>query len=288
MAQRPKFSLLDHLTRHAPLVCDGSIDGPIYDLGFPAASPAFAANMSQPELVKAVHTAYSNAGARVSRSNTAGAHRAFMESLAMADRCEAANNSGSSLMREAVGLRGVFSGRVESITKLLPGTHQRELLESAYGEQFVYLSDTGCWFFMLDEFHDEDDANAAMVAMARNSQKPGILHWRLGSDEDLELAIKCMERLMAGQAEFIGVQLSCDRPHLSRDITRLVDYFGILSCLLDEVPSQEGTDSKGVSEQYSAAVRESLIAGVAILGGGRNTTPEHVAVIDSCLKSLLS
>jgi len=146
-----------HLVEKLPLIADGA-PGDLLRARHPkVAGPVEAFNLRRPEWVRAAHGAYFQAGARVLRTNSAHANEVALGIHGLEERCEAINNSATALLRAAVGQQALVMGAIAEIrSAALP------VRERAYGQQIVYLADTGVDFIVL-----EDCSSAAEASLVR-------------------------------------------------------------------------------------------------------------------------
>src|SRR5437764_407405 len=111
------------------LVCDGAMGTMLYSKGIFINKSFDALNVTQPELVAAVHEEYVRAGADIVETNTFGANRIKLGSFGVADRLRSINEEGAKLARRAATLIGVNCSvgpapmldtieRMASVTKL--------------------------------------------------------------------------------------------------------------------------------------------------------------------------
>ncbi|MBF0288846.1 MAG: homocysteine S-methyltransferase family protein [SAR324 cluster bacterium] len=283
MSTFPQFSLLKHLEKNAPVICDGAKLPLLQELGFPETSACFMANLTHPQLVPQVYQNYLRAGASILRTNTESAHRFVLDELQLLDRLENINNNGMALLREGVGMLGIPAGSVTSVKKDVIGEIPLHLLERAYGEQFIYLADTGAKFIMLSEFTDLEDLKTALRVAKHSVQRQLVAHLRLCQQEDVSVVLEKMQELWERGTDFIGIQASSQYHHLSLLMETLVDHFGIVSVLLDEpAPLPFGQ----VSPEFRKVAQTLLEQEVAILGGGHHTTPAHIQSITEIVTTL--
>ncbi len=283
MPNFPQFSLLKHLEKNAPVICDGAKLPLLKEMGFPETNACFMANLTHPELVPQVYQNYLEAGASILRTNTEGAHRFVLEELKLVDRLENINNNGMALLREGVGMRGLPAGSVTSVKKDVLGEIPTHLLERAYGEQFIYLADTGARFMMLSEFTDLDDLKIALRVAKHSVQKQLVVHLCLHQEEEPAVVLEKMQELWERGADFLGIQASWQYKNLSWLMATLVDHFGIVSILLDE-PARLPFGQ--VSSEFKKTVQQLLEQEIAIIGGGHHTTPAHIQSITEIVTNL--
>ena len=278
----PHFSLLNHLKKHAPVICDGAKPLLLQQLGFPQTSACFMANLTHPALVSELHRVYLDAGASIMRINTEGAHEFILRTLQIEDRGENINNNGMALLRDGVGMRGIPSASVTSIKKDVSGEIPDSWLEQAYGAQLIYQADTGAHFVMFSEFDDWEDLNMAVRVSKRSIQKQIVAHFKFTPNDNPATWISRLEEIQK-KSDFIGVQASWQHPKLIELTASLIRHFGIVSILLDEtVPQPFGR----ITTDFLRVVEILLSHVPAIIGGGINTTPAHIQTIASIVNNL--
>src|SRR5437773_398542 len=94
------------------LVCDGAMGTMLYAKGVFINKSFDALNLSQPDLVAAVHEEYVQAGADIIETNTFGANRIKLGSFGLADRLHAINAEGAHIARVAAGDRAFVAGAI--------------------------------------------------------------------------------------------------------------------------------------------------------------------------------
>ena len=91
--------LLQRLQSHV-LVCDGATGTMLYGAGLPLDRLPTEANLSDPELVGSIHSAYLAAAADILQTNTFGASRRRLARYGAEDRVAEINAAGVRIARE--------------------------------------------------------------------------------------------------------------------------------------------------------------------------------------------
>src|SRR5690349_21537283 len=94
------------------LVCDGAMGTMLYSRGVFINKSFDAMNLTQAELVEAVHQEYVRAGADILETNTFGANRIKLGSFGLADKLKAINVEGARIARRAAGHRAYVAGAI--------------------------------------------------------------------------------------------------------------------------------------------------------------------------------
>lgn len=96
---------LKEIFGEGPVLCDGAMGTSLYDRGVFLNRCFDELNLTQPDLVRAVHEDYLRAGAEVIETNTFGANPLRLARYGLADKVAAINAAGVNLARAAVALR---------------------------------------------------------------------------------------------------------------------------------------------------------------------------------------
>jgi homocysteine S-methyltransferase len=265
-----------HLLERLPLIADGAPADWLRSQHPGVGGLAEALNLRRPEWVQAGHAAFFRAGARVLRTNSAQANAVVLAALGLEERCEAINNSATALLRAAVGQQALVVGTVAEIRGATLAERER-----AYGQQIVYLSDTGVDFLLLEDCSSV--AEAALVRrLARDAGEVPVLavlpvdaQGRTAEGQPLREAV---QRLADGGLDAVGALF----PPEAADLRPLVE-----SALTGQLPLAAllGGESTGALTPELFAGRLGPLAemGVAILGGGASIGPAHVTALADSL-----
>src|SRR3979490_2033745 len=98
-----KRMAIDLLTRikQSPILCDGAMGTLLYAKGIFINRSYDELNLSQPDLIRAIHHDYLQAGAEIIETNTFGANSFRLGRHSLADKVRDINLSGARLAREA-------------------------------------------------------------------------------------------------------------------------------------------------------------------------------------------
>ncbi|MCH8843944.1 MAG: homocysteine S-methyltransferase family protein [SAR324 cluster bacterium] len=266
------------------LVADGAVGPYLMDMGGVGA-PAEAANISQPERVETAHRDYLAAGARLIRSNTRYANRIALAAHNLDDRCEAINNSGIALARQAAGSDGVVMGSIGPIDPAEAAAPERE---RAYSEQLIFLSDVGADILLLEHFTGLEEALLVARCAKRVSDAPVLAQMTFsdrGTTADGCAAEVCGEKLLEAGADALGVSCTPRGKSLAAIVTTLLT-FGVPTSVMLGVPHQSAPfqardrheDSQGV-DRFANPLIELAGQGVVIVGGCCGVAPEHILAL---------
>src|ERR1700752_2310191 len=145
-------------------------------------------NLSQPELIRAIHHDYLQAGAEIVETNTFGANAFRLARHSIADRVRDINRAGARLAREAAKSFDVWvAGSVGPLgTRIEPlGKTSFEEARQAFRDQIEALVEGGVDLLMLETFGYLEEVHQAMQAVKEVAPKlPLIVQVTIDEDSN--------------------------------------------------------------------------------------------------------
>jgi methionine synthase / methylenetetrahydrofolate reductase(NADPH) len=178
-------SLRAALGRQRVLICDGAMGTMLHAAGNSLDQALPALNLSQPELVTAIHDSYISAGVDLIQTNTFGAARLRLSEHGVADRCEDINRAGARIARQAVpeGSGVLVAGSVSpAVTVRQRHRTSPAQRRAALAEQIGFLDSAGVDLILLETFGYLDELIEALEAAAGASTLPVIAQATFGPD----------------------------------------------------------------------------------------------------------
>ena len=270
-----------------PIIADGSVHTELRArLGVAGPHPVVC-NERDTELVRRIHNEYAQAGARALRTNTRGANRVVLGALGLVERCEAFNNAASALAFDVSGRDGIRMGTIGAIAQEHAGADAPpDERERAYGEQVVYLSDTGITFFLLEHFNEVEEVLRLLRVVQRNSDAPVLAQLRFdtaGRTSDGLTAALAAERLAGEGADALGVSCGPGFAHLPAIIDALLGSGLPVSLMPGLAQDLAGAPYPGAPAatpgEFAAQMLPLIRQGVAIAGGCCGVSPAHIAAL---------
>src|SRR3984957_9581732 len=287
-------NLIERL-KQSPVLCDGAMGTLLYAKGIFINRSYDELNLSQPELIRAVHHDYLQAGAEIIETNTFGANSFRLARHSIADRVRDINIAGAHIAREAAksfdvwvaGSIGPLGVRIEPL-----GKTSFEEARAAFREQIEALVEGGVDLFMLETFGYLEELHQAVLACRDVNPKIPIVA-QVTIDEDGN----CLDgstpeiftpRLEEWGVDVIGCNCSVGPVAMLDAVERMR---AVTSVPLAAQPnagmprSVEGRNIYLCSPEYMASyARKFVAAGVRIVGGCCGTTPDHIRVMKSALR----
>lgn len=287
-------NLIDRLKK-SPVLCDGAMGTLLYSKGIFINRCYDELNLSQPELIRAVHHDYLQAGAEIIETNTFGANSFRLARHSLADRVRDINLAGAQVAHDAAksfdvwvaGSIGPLGVRIEPL-----GKTSLEEARTAFRDQITALVEGGVNLLMLETFGYLEELHQAVLACRDvNPQVPIIAHVTIdedgicldGSDPEAFAA-----RLTEWNVDVLGINCSVGPVAMLDAIERVraVTALPLAAQPNAGMPrSVEGRNIYLCSPEYMASyTRKFVAAGVQLIGGCCGTTPDHIRAMKSALR----
>jgi homocysteine S-methyltransferase len=281
--------------KQAPVLCDGAMGTLLYARGIFINRCYDELNLSQPELIRAVHHDYLQAGAEIIETNTFGANSFRLARHSLADRVRDINLAGASVAHEAAksfdvwvaGSVGPLGVRIEPL-----GKTAFDEARAAFRQQIEALVEGGVDLLMLETFGYVEELHQAVLACRDVSAKIPIIA-QVTIDEDGN----CLDgsdpeafaaRLTEWNVDVLGINCSVGPVAMLDAIERVR---AVTSLPLSAQPnagmprSVEGRNIYLCSPEYMASyTRKFVAAGVQLIGGCCGTTPDHIRAMKAALR----
>jgi homocysteine S-methyltransferase len=281
--------------KQSPVLCDGAMGTLLYAKGIFINRCYDELNLSQPELIRAVHHDYLQAGAEIIETNTFGANSFRLARHTLADRVRDINVAGVQVAREAAkgfdvwvaGSIGPLGIRIEPL-----GKTSFEEARAAFREQVAALVEGGVDLLMLETFGYVEELHQAVLACREvNAKIPIVAQVTIdedgncldGSDPEAFAA-----RLTEWKVDVLGINCSVGPVAMLDAIERVR---AVTSVPLAAQPnagmprSVEGRNIYLCSPEYMATYTPRFVAaGVQLIGGCCGTTPDHIRAMKSALR----
>src|ERR1700676_1751077 len=281
--------------KRSPVLCDGAMGTLLYAKGVFINRCYDELNLSQPDLIRAIHHDYVQAGAEIIETNTFGANSFRLARHSLADKVQEINRAGARLAREAAKSFDVWvAGSVGPLgTRIEPlGKTSFEEARQAFREQIAALAEGGVDLLMMETFGYLEELHQAMLAAKDVGAKlPLIVQVTIdeegncldGSDPET-----FTPRLEEWGADVIGCNCSVGPVAMLDAIERVRAVTSLPLAAQPNAGIPRSVDGRNIylcSPEYMASyARKFVAAGVRLVGGCCGTTPEHIRVMKSALR----
>ena len=289
--------LLDRLLDpESVVVFDGAMGTMLYTRGVFINQCYDELNTRSPDLVRAVHAEYVEAGAEVIETNTFGANRIKLTQYGLQPQTGDLNRAAAKLARDVAGDRALVAGAVGPLgVRLEPyGPTSHEEARAAFAEQMAALKEGGADLFIIETFGDlEEIAQAVRAARDVDPLMPVVAQMTIGTDGHTPFGASPED--VAGWldglgADVIGLNCSVGPQGILDGIERMVH---VTRRKLSAQPNAGMPRDVGgramymASAEYMATYARHLVqAGAKIVGGCCGTTPEHIHAIAAGVRPL--
>ena len=278
-----------------PLLLDGAMGSLLYERGVLHTRSYDELNIAQPELIRAVHRDYVQAGAELLETNTFGANRIALARHGLADQAAAINRAGVELARAAAGGKAFVGGAVgpTGVKFGIATAAERRLARFALAEQIDTLVLAGVDAIILETFTSILEMEEAIhVAKERGPKVPVfammVFDATCHSDGGLGPA-EIADRLIAAGADVVGGNCGIGPSELYQVVTSMVGRGKpVIAQPNAGLPaSVEGrTLYVANPEHFGVFARRMLKSGVRMVGGCCGTTPEHTRAMLGAVRML--
>jgi homocysteine S-methyltransferase len=268
------------------VVCDGAMGTMLYARGIFVNRCFDELNVSNPDLVRAIHQEYVDAGADVVETNTFGAHRYKLGPHGLDAQVRKINLDGARLARQAAHGRALVAGSLGPLGKPLEpfGNISFADANAAYAEQVEGLVEGEVDLFLIETMPSLDQARAALDAVRSRSDRPVVVSLTFTEEgttfygDTPEDVVRTLEEW---DVPVIGANCSQGPQPMLETIQRMAA--AAKKARLSAMPNAgapamvEGRYVYLCTPEYMASyARRFLASGVAFVGGCCGTTPAHI------------
>lgn len=268
--------------REEVLLGDGAMGSYLHAQGIPLDVRFEALNLSNPALVRRVHSDYLAAGAQLLETNTFGANRNKLTGGQLGDQTRAINLAGVRIAREVAPSEVYVFGSVGPLGKWNLGDDYDK--ESLFREQMLALAEGGVDGFILETFTDLEELLLALRVAKGVSDLPVIAQmafYTRGKRAIERDAPRVVHELLAHGADVIGGNCGPSGPlELSKVVKAMTQLTDKPISAFPNASYPLYVDGRFIyanNADYFATLALDLVnAGVNLIGGCCGTTPEHI------------
>jgi len=288
MSNRAKFS--DWLASGEPILADGAMGTQLHARGVSFDACFDELNLSQPDLILAIHREYLEAGARIIETNTFGANQHKLSSHGLENQVAEINAAGVALAKQAIdetGADAVVAGSVGPLgVRLAPfGRVKPEEAFEAFKEQITALERAGADLVSLETQSDLYELREGIQAAKEVGDLPVIASVTFTRDDRTLLGdtpAQAAKLLWEAGADVIGANCSEGPAQLLRIIQAMRQ--AVPEAKFSVMPNAGWPEQVGGRIMYPATAdyfadyaRAYTEVGASIIGGCCGTTAEHIA-----------
>ncbi len=292
---KEELMLIDELLANVPVITDGAWGTQLQARGLPGGTCPDHWNLTHPEVVQQVPTAYIEAGSQLVLTNTFRANRVALAGYGLADRAVEINRAGVEISRRAAGDRArVFASMGPSGKMLIAGEISPDELAAAFAEQAHALAQAGAEGIVVETMAELEEAELALHA-AKQTGLPVVVCVVFDSGPLHDCTMmgvtpeQAAQRLAVMGADVVGANCGqgiegyiniCRR---MRAVTHKPLWIKANAGLPDVVGGK--VVYRTTANQFAAHARALLAAGAQFIGGCCGTSPEFIAALSKELNS---
>ncbi|MDP3891321.1 homocysteine S-methyltransferase family protein [Nocardioides sp.] len=279
-----------------PVLVDGGMGTLLQDSGLEDGAPGELWNLENPDAVRAAHTAYAEAGARLLTTNTFGGTRPRLGLHGLGDRVGEVNRTAAQLARSVADERGLLvAGDLGPTGELLAplGTLTPEEAQALFAEQLTGLVEGGIDLVLVETLSDLGEADAALAAARQIA--PGLpVAVTMSFDTNLRTMMgvrpgDAVTHLAAAGADAVGA--NCGRGPAEMESIAAEMVAARAGDLLLIAQSNAGLpqvvgdhfEYDATADDMAAHAARLAELGIDLVGGCCGSTPAHIAAIAATL-----
>ncbi len=275
-------------------VFDGAMGTMLYAKGVYINRSYDELNLSNPDLVREVHSEYVRAGAEILETNTFGATAHNLQQYGLEGSLRLINIAAARIAREAACERCHVAGAVGPLgLRIEPyGPTSFEEAKDLFKEQVSALLEGGVDLFVLETFSDISEMRQAIRAVRELCDLPIVAQMTILPDGNTSFGTTTevfTARLDEWGADVIGLNCGVGPAHVLSGIEKMRN---VTNKKLSAQPNAglprdvQGRQFYMCSPEYMAKFAKRLIqAGAKFIGGCCGTTPAHIRLISDAVRA---
>ncbi|MGC1870399.1 MAG: bifunctional homocysteine S-methyltransferase/methylenetetrahydrofolate reductase [Acidobacteriaceae bacterium] len=294
---------LSELFQTRSVLCDGAMGTMLYERGVFIHRCYDELNLSQPDLIRAIHEEYLQAGAEIIETNTFGGNRFRLQRHGLQDKVHDVNVAGAKIARQAAdqirdkqatqayvaGAVGPIGVQIEPLGKV-----SFEEARAAFAEQIHALAEGGVDLLVLETMTSLNEVHQAILAAREAAPHLPILAMMTIDEEGNTLDGSSPEvaaqKLTEWGVDAVGCNCSVGPATILSAIERMHTATTLPLVAMPNAGMPRAVDGRNIylcSPEYMASfARKFAQAGVQFVGGCCGTTPSHIRAMRSALRAL--
>ncbi len=295
---KPHF--MDKLKESEVILFDGAIGTMIYNKGVFFNRCFDEINISNPKIIREIHTEYLKAGADVLTTNTFGANVPRLNEYGFAEKIEEINKRGVEIAKEVIidfnkedkvyiaGCIGPLGIKVEPL-----GVLSKEKAIGYFREQAKYLYEAGANLIILETFVDLNEIELAIKASKQACDLPVISEITIKDDGTSIYGTKpeiYTSQMDKWGADIVGINCSDGPKAMLEALDDMVKSTDKPLIVQPNAGIPRNIDGRNIylctPEYMTEYAKRYILKGVSIVGGCCGTTPTHIKEMEKVIRSL--
>ncbi len=285
----------ENLQKKGVLLLDGATGTNLQKAGMPIGVCPEQWIIEHPAVLTDLQRQYVQAGANILLAPTFTANRIKLAEYGLENKLEEINRQLVALSKQAAGKQAFVAGDLTMTGRqLYPlGEMLFEELVQIYKEQVRVIADAGADLFFVETMMSLQECRAAVLAVRETCDLPVLVSLTYNEDgrtlygTDPKTAVVVLQSL---GADAVGMNCSTGPYDMLGPVKEMAEYAAvpILAKPNAGMPELENgvTIYRMEPEEFAAAGRELVRAGVSIIGGCCGTTPAHIRALKDAVKGI--
>lgn len=279
-----------------PVLVDGGMGTLLQERGLEDGGAGELWNVERPEIIRAAHVAYAEAGARILTTNTFGGTVPRLQMHGLQDRLYEVNSAAARIASEVAREYGVLvAGDLGPTGELMAplGTLEPEQVQELFAEQLRALADGGIDLVLVETISDLTEALAA-IAAAKEVVPDLPIAVTLSFDTNLRtmMGVKpgdAVRELAAAGADAVGANCGRGPEEMRMIAAELADARSEGLLLIAQsnagLPQIVGDhfEYDATAADMAANATELRELGIDLIGACCGSTPEHTEAMGAAL-----
>lgn len=270
------------------LLADGAMGTELQRRGLKVGECPEQYNLLHPEIVKAIHQDYFDAGSDIVETNTFGANQLRLKFFGLENKVKEINYAAVNNARSVKTSGKFIAGSIGPLGEILEplGTVSENFAYEVFAEQATCLAEAGVDILFIETMMAIEEAVVALKAAKENTNllvvvtmtfESGRTGMRTPWGVDVQTAVTELTKF---GADIIGSNCGKGFEEMIQVISEMKNFttLPIIAQPNAGIPSLENGNLiyRETLEMISSKVRELLSLGINILGGCCGTTPLHI------------
>jgi len=290
-----KINFLEYLKDNTVLF-DGAMGTMLYSKGIFINRCFDEVNLSNPELVKEIHSEYIKAGADAIETNTFSANRYKLAKFGLVDKLYEINKRGAEIAKEVAQDDTWIAGSIGPLgVKIEPiGPTPIDEAKDAFKEQIKALIDGGVDLLIFETFYDVNEILQAISIAKDLTDIPIIAQMTVNEDGNTHYGTPSevfTKKLEEAGADVIGINCSVGPQPMLEVVKRMLKVTKKPISVQPNAGVPRNVDGRNiylVSPEYMAEYAKRYVnMGAKIVGGCCGTTPQHIKEMRKAIHSLI-
>ncbi|MDP6461173.1 MAG: bifunctional homocysteine S-methyltransferase/methylenetetrahydrofolate reductase, partial [Gemmatimonadota bacterium] len=277
------------------LVGDGAMGTMLYAKGVYINRCFDELNLTEPDLVRGVHSGYVEAGADFLETNTFGANTFKLEPHGLGDRVPEINRQGAEIAREAAGEEVLVAGAIGPLgVPIEPiGRIAFEEARAGFRDQAEALAEGGADFLIMETFHRLEEMREAIRGAREATDLPLVAQMTLTEENATALgdpAAQVAARLEEWGADVVGLNCSVGPRPMLKALEVVREYTARPLSVMPNAGMPRLVEGRYLylssPDYFAKYARRFFQAGAKIVGGCCGTTPDHIRAVAAAARAI--